>query len=234
MAIFDTSKSYFDVTDWRTQDSGVFERCTVYDWDDDIKFISQANNRVGDGQTSLNDDSVQFESEYKGNYKLGLKTYNMYSDVQLEDFFKSLLSKTLGGGLTNTLINGLSTSNKIHNVDGGIDEAIKKLGTEYLRRQSLMIVLPIDADIIDNNTGYYKGIRTVYSPYMTVTPRTEGQPYGLIVDLDDVWVAQYQDNKLRELYEEGLANAQKLFQYYYKFKFGVKGSYSCAVFNVKR
>lgn len=233
MAIFDTYKTYFDVTDWRAQDSSIFERCTMVDWDDNIQWLSRYSTAISNGQTTFKEDSVQFESEYTGKINLGVRTYNMYNDVQLEQYFKDCLAKNIGGALTSTLVNSLMTSNKINNVDT-IEDAFKKLGTQYLRRSSLLLVLPITSEIIDNNTGSYKGVRCVYSPYVTVTPRTEGNNYGMLIDLDSVWVAQYQDNKLRELIEESLVQGAKLWQYYYKFKFGIRDAGACAVFNVKR
>lgn len=234
MAIFDTSKTYFDIVDWRTQDFTIFDNAQILDWDDNVSFVSNISTSGSNNEVKPVDNSIKIVTETNGTITLGRKTYNAWSDMDLEKFLESHIANKIGSTMTSTLLREILSNSAVQS-NASFGNAMKLIDTRYWRRNAMKLILPIDSDNYDYGTGKYKGIDTIYSTYLaSIATRTDVKEMGgIILNTDNIFVQQYPSNGLKLLEEESALNSYMKWSYRYKFKVGIIDSKSLVKFNMR-
>lgn len=231
MAIFDTSKLYFDIDDWRTQESTVFDDAVILPWDDNMEFISRGGATVVgsaplNAVATYNDESVQTVSYSDVKTMVRLTDVHKYGKDMVEKIVKLQSARIVGSHITRDLLTCLATSDKVTS-SNSIDDAIVALGQPYYRRETTKIILPMTATKIDEN-GLYKGFPVIYTPYLSAT--TSNKPTkGIVVDLSQIFVGIYQNNGTKVLEEKYSDIGAIGFVGKYNFKVGIMSKTACAL-----
>ena len=233
MAIFDTSKTYFDIVDLRTQDFSLFDNAQILDWDDNVSFVSNISTSGSNNEVKPVDNSIKIVTETNGTITLGRKTYNEWSDMDLEKFLKSHIANKIGSTMTSTLLREILSNTAVKS-NASFGDAMKLIDTRYWRRNAMKLILPIDSDNYDYGSGRYKGIDLIYSTYLaSIATRTDVKEMGgIILNTDNIFVQQYPSNGLKLLEEESALNSYMKWSYRYKFKAGIIDSKSLVKFNM--
>ena len=237
MAIFDTSKLYFDIDDWRTQEKTLFTYADIIPWDDHIQFVARSAGASlpsgfssWTGVTVPNDTSIQEDVEYNYKYLVKLSDVHTYGVEKITELIKANIARLVGGAITSKMLTILTTSSSISGQQG-IDTAFVNnvLSREYYRRSTTQIILPFDNDKIDEN-GSYKGFPVVYTPY--IKKPTSGTPFGSIIDMSQIFVAEYQSNGVKVLEEAYSDYGAVAIVGKYKFKVGLKDKLAAVRFTI--
>lgn len=230
MAIFDTSKIYFSITDWRDQRTTLFRNATILPWDDDIKFYSDINQdaKMGDYYTmGFVENSLPLTNTINYKWTIGRKQYNQFNQEEFERFIKTKVSALVGQTVTEAILSNirLKLSTDTNKVFDTVEDAIIGLEPEFRRKDTLDIVLPFNTAKVDEN-GLYKGYNVIYTPYM------KPNNTGLVLDTSKIWVAAYPDNYVKMLEEESAVTGEIKFIARYQFKFGLTTTDATNLFTI--
>lgn len=220
MAIFDTSAIHFDITDWRTQESTLFDNAKIVPWADNLNFYDRLTVQTKPGEldrvvlTDRTDKGVKYEKTF--NYSVKLSDVHLYGQSGITQMAKTDIARLLGSDLTKTLLTLLVGDGFSDYAD--VDSGLYAFNREYYRRSTTKIILPVKAAKIDDN-GKYKGFDVIYTPYLSWS--NSKQNYGVILDTETVFASEYDRNGLTELNEERLDIGAVGLVGYYLFQVGV-------------
>lgn len=231
MAIFDTSKLYFDIDDWRTQESTLFDNAVILPWDDNMAFVSRGGTTVVESSpinavATYNDESVQTVSYSNVNTMVRITDVHKYGKEMVTEIIKTQSARIVGSAVTRDLLECLVKSDVLTSADS-IDNAIANLGQPYYRRDTTTIILPITAKKIDEN-GLYKGFPVVYTPYLGTTVANKPTK-GIVLDLSQVFVGIKESNGTKVVEEEYTTIGGIGFYGEYHYKVGVMSKTACAL-----